>query len=267
MEFNRFAEAVAELGYASIDVPPQNDSALAKCRELELQFHATAAVNPGDLSRDDKKQAELSAAVIAAVEWAGRNNLRVITHLVGKDPSLTGDENIAIFKELYTPIAARAEKLNVGLAFENWPRNGTMLATTPEMWDAMFEAVPSPALGLCYDPSHFYWQGIDYIQPIRDFGDRIIHAHAKDTEMLPEGMNAYGIYGRQLNRTPHSQWWRYRLPGYGGVDWYRCMDELYKTGYNQAMSVEHEDVLWAGSEELALRGLRLARQFMEPFLV
>ncbi len=108
----------------------------------------------------------------------------------------------------------------------------------------MFTAVPSPALGLCYDPSHLYWQGIDYIQPIWDFRDRIYHAHAKDTEILLAGRNHYGMYGRQLSATAEQNWWRYRLPGYGHVDWYRYLDTLYQVGYDAVLSVEHEDPVW-----------------------
>jgi sugar phosphate isomerase/epimerase len=180
---------------------------------------------------------------------------------------LDGDENITIFRELFTPLAAHAEAKDVKLAFENWPRNGTMLATTPEMWDAMFNAVPSPALGLCYDPSHLYWQGIEYIQPIWDFRDRIYHAHAKDTEILPAARNCYGIYGRQLSETAQPNWWRYRLPGYGEVDWHRYVDTLYQIGYDAVLSVEHEDPVWSVPSERALRGLQLARRFLKPMLV
>lgn len=102
---------------------------------------------------------------------------------------------------LFTFLAVHAEKQDVKLAFENWPRNNTMFGATPETWDAMFNAVPSPALGLCYDPSHLLWQGIEYIQPIWDFRDRIYHAHAKDTEILAAGRDRYGIFGRQLSAT------------------------------------------------------------------
>ena len=153
------------------------------------------------------------------------------------------------------------------LAFENWPRNGTMLATTPELWDAMFTAVPSPALGLCYDPSHLYWQGIEYIQPIWDFRDRIYHAHAKDTEILMAARNRYGTYGRQMAATEPASWWRYRLPGYGAVDWRRYVDTLVQIGYDDVLSVEHEDPVWSATAGQALRGLALARQFLEPMLV
>ncbi len=267
MEYDRFAQAVAELGYATVDIPACNDDAVATCRHLGLRFYATGAVIPPDLSRDEERQAAIVHQLTQAIDWAHRNGIKVITHLIGKDMTLSGDENLAVFQEVYTLVAAHAEAHDVRLAFENWPRNGTMLATTPEMWDGMFNAVPSPALGLCYDPSHFYWQGIDYIQPIRDFAERIYHAHAKDTEMLKAGLHAYGIYGRQLPRTPHAQWWRYRLPGYGAVNWYHYLDELFQAGYDEALSVEHEDEIWAGSAAEAVRGLRLAHQFLTPFIV
>lgn len=267
MEYDHFVHAVFDLGYRTVDVPALNDQAVATCRRLGFLLYATGAVVPRDLSRDAQEQEALAQRMTEAIDWAHKHGIGIITHLVGKDPALSGDENIAVFRDVYTPIAAHAEKRNVKLAFENWPRNGTMLATTPEMWDAMFEAVPSLALGLCYDPSHFYWQGIDYIQPIHDFADRIYHAHAKDTELLSAGQNAFGIYGRQLERTAPAQWWRYRLPGFGAVDWHRYLDALYQTGYDQAFSVEHEDPLWAGTEEQALQGLRLSHQFLHPFMV
>jgi sugar phosphate isomerase/epimerase len=162
--------------------------------------------------------------------------------------------------------AAYAEQKQVRLAFENWPRNGTMLAITPELWDGMFTSVPSPALSLCYDPSHLYWLGIDYIQPIWGFQDRIYHAHAKDTEILPSGRNRFGIYGRQLSQTEQQAWWRYRLSGYGHVDWGRFLDTLYQIGYNSVLSVEHEDPVWSDTPELALHGLKLARRYLSQYL-
>jgi sugar phosphate isomerase/epimerase len=189
-----------------------------------------------------------------------------LTTLIGKAPELSGDENIAIFQDLFTPLAAHAERRGVKFAFENWPRSGTMLATTPELWDAMFTAVPSPALGLCYDPSHFYWQGIEYIQPIYDFRERIFHAHAKDTEILEAGRNRFGIYGRQLAATKEQDWWRYRLPGYGGVNWYRYLDALAQIGYDEVLSVEHEDPVWSDTPQSALRGLRMAKAYLAPLL-
>jgi len=154
----------------------------------------------------------------------------------------------------------------VKLVFENWPNGGKNLLITPELWDRAFNAVPSPALGLVFDPSHLVWQGIDYLRAIRDFGSRIYHAHAKDTEYLPEGQYRYGSYGAQTER---GEWWRYRLPGFGVVDWPTYLDTLYQVGFDGVISVEHEDNVWGAGDDSdrAKRGLILAQRFLAPLLV
>lgn len=267
MAYDDFVTSAYALGYEAFDVPPNDADAVALVREQGGIAFATSALVPPDLSKDEARQQEIVDTVKATIDSAAAQNVGVITHLIGRDMSLSADENIAIFADVYGPIAAHGEVKGVRLAFENWPRNGTMLAITPELWDAMFSAVPSPALGLCYDPSHFYWLGIDYIQPIWDFKERIYHAHAKDTEILVAGRNTFGIYGRQLEATTPTEWWRYRLPGYGHVDWARYIDTLYQVGYDDVLSLEHEDPVWSDTPELAMRGLALAQQFLAQYLV
>ena len=267
MDYADFVTQAAALGYTAFDVPPSNPDAAGIVRGQGAHIHATSAVVPPDLSRDIDVQEEIVETMKAAIDAAAAQDIHVITHLIGRDMSISAGENIAIFQDLYTVIAAHAEAKDVRLAFENWPRNGSMLAITPELWDAMFTAVPSPALGLCYDPSHFYWLGIDYIAPIFEFRDRIYHAHAKDTEILAAGRDRFGIYGRQLDATAPREWWRYRLPGFGAVDWPRYLDALYQVGYDGVMSVEHEDPVWSDTPARALQGLKLAKQFLEPLLV
>lgn len=266
MEYAQFAQAVKDLHYAAVDVPLNVPNAAAIVRSLGLEVGAAGPLVPPDLSADDTRQEEIVNAVNSAVDSLAAQQIPTLVILIGRDTGHNGDENIAIYKDVFTPIAAHAESKGVRLAFENWPRNGTMLAITPELWDGMFNAVPSNAIGLCYDPSHPYWLGIEYIQPIWDFQDRIYHTHAKDTEILPAGQNYYGIYGRQLSSTEERSWWRYRLPGYGAVDWIRYLDTLYQIGYDGILSVEHEDPVWEETPEKALRGLQLAQQFLQPLL-
>jgi sugar phosphate isomerase/epimerase len=266
LDFQTFVERVAALGYDAIDIPPENESAAEFCRSKGVAVNAAGNLFLPNLSADSSRQEEILAQSRRVIDLASAQNVPNVVTLIGRSPDHNGDENIAIFKDLFTPLAAHAEQKGVRLAFENWPNNGAMLAVTPELWDAMFTAVPSDAIGLCYDPSHLYWMGIDYIQPIWDFRDRIYHAHAKDTEMLEDGQNRFGIYGRQLQATTQANWWRYRLPGYGDVDWTAYIDTLYQVGYDAILSVEHEDPVWDGTPERALRGLQLARQFLAPFL-
>ena len=86
---------------------------------------------------------------------------------MGYDPSIGLEDNVARYKEVYTPIGNLAEAKGVLIGFENWPggggpfSDGGNLSVTPEAWGLMFEAVPSKAIGLEFDPSHLIWQGID----------------------------------------------------------------------------------------------------------
>ncbi len=266
MDYAQFIQSVQSLGYTAVDVPLTVSAAAAHCRLLGLNVGAAGPLVPSDLSADSARQEEIVNEVNTTVDSLAEQEIPVLVILIGRDVNRNGDENIALYKDVFTPIAKHAEAKGVRLAFENWPRNGTMLAITPELWDGMFNAVPSDAIGLCYDPSHLYWMGIEYIQPIWDFKDRIYHTHAKDTEILTSGQNYFGIYGRQLSESEPRDWWRYRLPGYGAVDWTRYLDTLYQIGYDGILSVEHEDPVWADTPEQAVRGLQLAQQFLQPLL-
>ena len=267
MDYPAFAQAIADLGYPAADIPLTVADAADQIRRHGMEVHSVGPLFLPDMSTENSQQEQIPRIGRDAIDTAAAQNVPTITALIGRAPDVDSEGNIAIYKELFSPLAAYAENKDVKLAFENWPRNGTMLATTPEMWDAMFNAVPSPAIGLCYDPSHLYWQGIEYIQPIWDFKDRIYHAHAKDTEILVAAKNRFGIYGKQLQDTPIANWWRYRLPGFGAVDWRRYIDTLYQIGYDDVLSVEHEDPEWDATPNIALRGLKLTLQFLEPMLV
>jgi sugar phosphate isomerase/epimerase len=170
-------------------------------------------------------------------------------------PSNNVAENIRQFREILTPLAAYAEERGVRIAFETAARGGGEgnLAHNPELWDLLFDAVPSPALGLSFDPSHLVWLHIPNIPDvIRAYGARIYHFDAKDTEILPAVLARQGIFG--------SGWWRYRLPGLGALDWRAILSALKDTGYDGVVSIENEDPLFLGLDGVAwsanyLRGI------------
>ncbi|MCC2670487.1 MAG: hypothetical protein K0Q72_2958 [Armatimonadetes bacterium] len=96
--------------------------------------------------------------------------------------------------EVWLPLIRLAEEHGVRIGIENcpmlftrdeWP-GGKNLAISPAVWRRMFTEIPSPSFGLNYDPSHLVWQGMDEVQPIREFGDRISHVHAKDVRVHRE---------------------------------------------------------------------------------
>jgi sugar phosphate isomerase/epimerase len=134
----------------------------------------------------------------------------------------------------------------VRIAFETAPRGGGEgnIAHAPALWDRMFDAVPSLALGLSFDPSHLVWLHIPNIPDIvRRYGSRIYHFDGKDTEILPGKLAEQGVLG--------NGWWRYRLPGCGDLDWRMILAALRDTGYDGAVDIENEDPLALGLEGAA----------------
>jgi sugar phosphate isomerase/epimerase len=170
-------------------------------------------------------------------------------------PSNKLAENLRQFAEVYGPLAAYAEEKGVRIAFETAPRGGGEgnVAHSPDLWDRIFEVVPSPALGLSFDPSHLVWLHIpDVADVVRRYGSRIYHMDGKDTEILPGRLAAQGVTG--------NSWWRYRLPGCGALDWTAILSALGDVGYDGALDIENEDPLNLGLAGAAwsanyLRGL------------
>lgn len=157
-----------------------------------------------------------------------------------EDVDKTIADNIPAFKKVYVDVARIAADAGVRIAFENWPGfhgyplKGKTMTATPDGWERLFDAVPSPALGLEFDPSHLYWQGIDYIAALRKFSSRVVHVHAKDTEIFRDKRNAVGIYSGE-------EWWTYRIPGLGEIDWRAFFSELHTLKYSGGICIEHED--------------------------
>ena len=54
-----------------------------------------------------------------------------------------------------------------------------------------------PAFGFNYDPSHFGYQGVDYVEFIYRFCDRIFHVHIKDAKWSDVPTEA-GVFGGHL---------------------------------------------------------------------
>ena len=151
------------------------------------------------------------------------------------------------------------------IGIENCPHELNNLAYSPKMWEVIFQEVPSKALGLEYDPSHLVWQQIDYLKAIYDFGDRIYAFHAKDTEVMKDKLGKSGVLqGLFEGSVWKSDWWRYRLPGYGEVDWKKVFVALADIGYNGDINIEHEDPVFGGdkTDEGLKRGLKYLKQFI-----
>ncbi len=166
----------------------------------------------------------------------------------------------ALFRDLVSYASDRGVKLMIeNCPMDNWVQWGLPgnYAYSPELWDALFNEVPD-GLGLNFDPSHLYWLQIDYLRAAREYASKIYYAHAKDAEFVEEGGYRYGVLAEQLGGNPwRSGWWRYRMPGSGGVDWEAFITTLRDVGYDEVLSIEHEDPEYEGSEEKVKEGLQI----------
>jgi sugar phosphate isomerase/epimerase len=144
----------------------------------------------------------------------------------------------------FRPILDRAGEHGIKIALENW------FATNMQHldhWQAMFSAIPDAHFGLNFDPSHLAWPGIDYIGAVSEFRDRIFHVHAKDVLADEARLGRVGSIGEG--------WWRYTLPGYGRLRWGEFITALRDIGYDDVLSVEHEDRAF-GADEGFVRAVR-----------
>lgn len=105
-------------------------------------------------------------------------------------------------------------------------------------------------LGVNFDPSHLFWQGMDPLVCVRDLGDAIYHVHAKDTWLDKPNIALNGVldtkpYTDEINRS-----WIFRTVGFGhGQEFWRSlMSELRLAGYDGVISIEHEDSLMSINE-------------------
>jgi sugar phosphate isomerase/epimerase len=184
-----------------------------------------------------------------------KTNVMTINAWVDQKADLKG--KIASYKKIYTKLAKVAEDKGVKIGIENCPHGLHNIAWSPEMWEIIFHEVPSKAIGLEYDPSHLVWMGVDYVEALYKFAGRVYAFHAKDTEVMETKLAYQGIYGRS--------WWRYRIPGWGDVDWNKIFTALYETGYKGDISIEHEDPVFGGkrTDEGLKRGLEFLREYVD----
>ncbi len=93
--------------------------------------------------------------------------------------------------------------------------------------------------GFNFDPSHLHWQGVDPVEFLRRFRDRIYHVHVKDAAVTLSGRS--GILSSHLPFGDPRRGWDFRSPGHGGIDWEAVIRALNEIGYDGPLSVEWED--------------------------
>lgn len=142
------------------------------------------------------------------------------------------------FARRFMPILDEYQKLGVKFALEVHP---TEIAFDIHTAHLALKAVNNhPAFGFNYDPSHFGYQGVDYVRFIYEFPDRIFHVHMKDVYWSDIPM-AVGVFGGHMEFGDNRRYWNFRSLGRGKIDFENIIRALNDIGYKGPLSVEWED--------------------------
>jgi sugar phosphate isomerase/epimerase len=149
------------------------------------------------------------------------------------------NRGFADFAQRWLPILDVFEKENVHFALEVHPSEIAFDIASARR--ALAAVKNHPRFGFNYDPSHLGYQGVDYVKFIREFGDRIFHAHVKDV-WWGHGDGTVGVFGGHTNFGDARRQWDFRSPGRGDIRFEDIIVALNDVGYRGPLSVEWEDV-------------------------
>ncbi len=248
-----------------------DDAAIAQIKDKIQRagiYVSALAVDGNHIDPDPARRAQQNTNTQKQIELAGKMGIPAIG---GQSGTIRGqrleqqvDEIVKVYTAKYFPLC---EKHKVRILWEPYA-GGPNIATGPVGWEALFKAFNnSPHVGLQFDPSHLQWQFMDPVAAAREFVDKIYDVHLKDTEILWHVVRRGGI--QPVN---NARWWRFRLPGYGSVDWKGFFSVLAEAGYTGAMNIENEDEFYYPAydgqnfTEQYKRGFRLAHEFLKTLV-
>jgi sugar phosphate isomerase/epimerase len=142
------------------------------------------------------------------------------------------------FAKRWKPILDEYHKIGVRFALEVHPTEIAFDIASAER--ALAALDNHPAFGFNYDPSHFGYQGVDYVEFIYRFSDRIFHVHMKDV-YWKENPGSVGVFGGHVPFGDHRRYWDFRSPGRGCIRFEEIIRALNEIRYQGPLSVEWED--------------------------
>lgn len=238
----------------------------AKARHVEI---SALGYYPNPLDCNEEKSEAAISHIKALIKASKKLGVGMVTTFIGRNQKLTVEENLPLVEKVWTPLLDLAEKEDVSIAIENcpmlfgpdqWP-GGQNIFTSPDNWNKVFNLLSSKRLGINFDPSHFIWQGLDYVAAVYEFRDKIFHVHFKDIKLYPEKLKRVGVMAYPL------EYMSPKLPPYGDVDWAGFVGALTDIGYTGHAAVEIEDKAFEGTKDKILDSIKITKKYMEQFVI
>lgn len=163
------------------------------------------------------------------------------------------------FADRFGPILDKFQEYGVKFAIEIHPNSFVYDLHTAEKAIELVNG--HPALGYNLDPANILYLMLDPCVVIDRLQDRIFHVHAKDAELARHNLPSGGtLMHGDMGALDHT--YRFRIPGWGEVEWKRLITELSLTGYDGSLSYEHEDVTMSRMD-----GVEKTAEFLRPLII
>jgi sugar phosphate isomerase/epimerase len=217
-----------------------------------------------------------------AIDHAHLFGCDIVGGFTGRLRGLPIDQSITRFKQVWTPLAKRARKRKVRIAFENcdmggsWQTGDWNIAHNPVAWEMMFHAVPDDNLGLEWEPCHQLVNLIDPMPQLREWAGKIFHVHGKDATVHWDRIRKYGVRtsvneetARQYGSQGTKPFAYHRTPGFGDSNWTAIISDLRAAGFRGSIDIEgwHDPVM-RGEREMSgqVAALRYLKQCRGEFI-
>ncbi len=237
------------------------------------------AIHGEPLHPDPERQSRYAADFADACRLAGEVGIGRLTLLAGLPEGAPGDstptwitypfpnENVERLEWQWTERllpywetqTRLAREHGVRLCFEMHPND--LVYNPPAL--LRLRSQLGDVVGANLDPSHLLWQGMEMADVIDTLGDAIYHAHAKDARFNDPVRRRRGVLDPGHQGKPGSRAWNFRTVGYGedALFWREFVSRLRQVGYDDVVSIEHEDALIDPIE-----GLERAVAFLRPIV-
>lgn len=141
------------------------------------------------------------------------------------------------FAKAWTPIVDACRDHGVKYAFEVHPGQ---IAYDLYSAEATLDALHGrEEFGFTFDPSHLFWQGVEPVEFLRAFPNRIYHVHIKDCSLTLNGRS--GILNGYLPSGDPRRGFQFRTPGRGSIDWEAILRGLGDIKYTGSLAVDFHD--------------------------
>lgn len=215
-----------------------------------------------------QKAAFAAHRMVQAAELARRLEVEVVCGFTGCEawarlfpwPMQDGYEKMGVvFRERMLPVLEAYADRGITFAHECHPNQFAYNLDTAEYALELLDG--HPAFGFNFDPANLMLAGMAPIEFVIALGDRIAHVHAKDGERVEHNIRRSGLLA-------HGPWdrrgrgFRFRVPGWGQLDWKALITALQLAGYRGVLAIEHEDPTMS-----RLEGLGQAARHLAPLVL